>query len=301
MDFFLFVKVGLLVSIALVGAIAGKKLSLDARDIGALVVYVISPCAIFSAIVQSPADLSFFRYSVAGFLVSSLFAFLAWYLAGLVWNDSRRNLFSFAAGTGNTGYFSLPLIFSLFSDKTTAIAVFMIIGVNIYEFSVGYFVGAKGKFDNRECLRRVLSLPVIYAAAAGVIFKGMGVPLHDSVEDLFDHFRGAYSVLGMMVIGMTLSTFSCFRLDWKFCSAALLWKHLTVPLVGMVIVQCLGASEDLARVSGVLLAAPMAANVVVIANQLDVHPDIAASTVMASTLLAVVSVPVTLHWLMVLL
>lgn len=298
MDFFLFVKVGLLVSIALVGWVAGKKLSLSARDISAVLVYVISPCVIFFSIVQSPADFAFFRYSVASFLVSSLLAGLAWCLAGFVWSDSRRNLFSFAAGTGNTGYFALPLIFALFSEKTAAVAVFMIIGVNLYEFSVGYFVGAKGRFDNRECLRKLFSLPVLYAAAAGLAFKSMAVPLHDSVEDLSDHFRGAYSVLGMMVIGMTLSTFSRFRCDWKFCSLALLWKHMAVPLLAMGCVQWLGVNDDLARVAVVLLAAPMAANVVVIANQLDVHPEIAASTVMASTLLAIVSVPVTMHWLL---
>ena len=53
---------------------------------------------------------------------------------------------------------------------------------------------------------------------------------------------------------------------------------MAVPLLGMGCVQWLGVNDDLARVAVLLLAAPMAANVVVIANQLDVHPEIAAST-----------------------
>ena len=40
-----------------------------------------------------------------------------------------------------------------------------------------------------------------------------------------------------------------------------------------------------------MLLTPMAANVVVLANQLEVSPDVAASTVLVSTCFALISVP----------
>lgn len=57
-----------------------------------------------------------------------------------------RNLFSFAGGTGNTGYSALPLVFALFDPRQIVIAVF-IIGVNLHEFTIGYFIAARNMLD----------------------------------------------------------------------------------------------------------------------------------------------------------
>ncbi|MCG3024246.1 hypothetical protein KZ310_33590, partial [Escherichia coli] len=83
------------------------------------------------------------------------------------WKDSRVHLFGFAAGTGNTGYFALPLVLAIFDPTQIAIAIFIIIGINLYEFTVGYFITAKGKSTYRESLIKVIKMPIIYAAILG--------------------------------------------------------------------------------------------------------------------------------------
>ena len=40
-------------------------------------------------------------------------AMLGLIFARLFWKDSRVHLFGFAAGTGNTGYFALPLVLAI--------------------------------------------------------------------------------------------------------------------------------------------------------------------------------------------
>ena len=128
MESLLVVKVGLLISIALIGWIVGKKLSVNPKDISSVLVYVISPFVIFISIAESPADITFFKYSLGAFITASSFAALAYLFARLLWNDSKINLFSFAGGTGNTGYFALPIVFSLFAPEEVAVAIFIIIG-----------------------------------------------------------------------------------------------------------------------------------------------------------------------------
>lgn len=89
-------------------------------------------------------------------------------------NDMERwksESFSFAVGTGNTGYFALPLAFALFNAQQIAIAVFIIIGINIYEFTVGYFIAAKGTFKTTESLQKIVRLPILYAIILGMTFK----------------------------------------------------------------------------------------------------------------------------------
>ncbi|KEQ16377.1 AEC family transporter [Endozoicomonas numazuensis] len=291
----LYIKVGLLISLAVLGWLVGRRFKVDPKDISSLLVYVISPFVIFISIIDSPADISFFRYSLAAFLLSSGFAGLAYLLGKLLWNDSKANLFSFAGGTGNTGYFALPVVLSLFSSEYVAVAIFIIIGVNLYEFTVGYYITAKGKFSNAQCCKKVLSLPIIYAALSALTLKVMSVSLGSSVSDFMNNFKGAYSVLGMMVIGMTLSKFTQLRVDWKFSFASIGWKHLCIPILGALILHQFTLDSQALMVMMLMLATPMAGNVVVIANQLDVHPEVAASTVMMSTLVALFSVPVSIQ------
>ncbi|MRT52130.1 AEC family transporter, partial [Xylella fastidiosa subsp. multiplex] len=76
---------------------------------------------------QSPADWPYFAYSLGALLTASVAAFIAYGLARMIWSDGRVNIFSFAVGTGNTGYFELPIAFALFNAQQIAIAVFIII------------------------------------------------------------------------------------------------------------------------------------------------------------------------------
>ncbi|WP_411268404.1 hypothetical protein [Ketobacter sp.] len=65
------------------------------------------------------------------------------------------------------------------------------------------------------------------------------------------------------------------------------------PLIGLFVIWIIPYELDVVERSMIMLmtTVPMAGNVVIIANQLDVHPEKAATAVMASTLLALISVP----------
>ena len=54
-------------------------------------------------------------------------------------------------------------------------------------------------------------------------------------------------------------------------------------------------NRETLQVIALMAATPMAANVVIIANNLRVHPEKAASAVMLSTLLAILSIPIALY------
>ncbi|NHB92767.1 hypothetical protein C5469_11675 [Photorhabdus cinerea] len=96
----------------------------------------------------------------------------------------------------------------------------------------------------------------------------------------------------MIVIGITLSSFCKMKIDWKFSFFALLWKHLIYPIFGLFFFHYIANTpHDVLVVITLMLSTPMAGNVVVIANNLNVHPEKAALSVMLSTALAIVTVP----------
>ncbi|AAO28599.1 AEC family transporter [Xylella fastidiosa subsp. fastidiosa] len=291
------IRVFFLICTAALGWGAGYILKLSSKEISSLLVYVISPFVIFVSILQSPADWTYFAYSLGALLTASVAAFLAYGLARMIWSDGRVNLFSFAAGTGNTGYFALPLAFALFNAQQIAIAVFIIIGINIYEFTVGYFIAAKGTFKTTDSLQKIVRLPILYAIILGMTFKKWGIDVGATLLSAMSNFKGAYSVLGMMVIGVTLASYQKIKIDWGFLIATLTWKHLIYPAVGVLIFYFITpVSIDTLAVIVMMLATPMAANTVVVANTLNLYPEKAAFSVMVSTFLAVVTVPLAIVW-----
>lgn len=292
-----FLRAFLLLFISGIGWGVGKKFKLDSKDIAALLVYVISPFVIFYAITESPANWQYLKYSAGAFLLASFMAMLGLIFARLFWKDSRIHLFGFAAGTGNTGYFALPLVLAIFDPTQIAIAIFIIIGINLYEFTVGYFITAKGNSTYQESLIKVIKMPIIYAAILGILFKYLDLNLNPIVSSFLSNFKGAYSVLGMMTIGITIAKFTKIEFDWLYSALSIFWKHIVYPVMGLVIFYVIFPTDILVlQVIALMVATPMAANVVVISNNLGLHPEKAATSVMLSTVLSVITVPLALYY-----
>lgn len=294
-------RVALLVFISMLGWGVGKKLKINSKDISSLLIYIISPFVVFYSIVESPANWMCLKYSLGAFIVASSMAMLGLVFARLFWKDGRVNLFGFAAGTGNTGYFALPLMLAVFDKAQIAIAIFIIIGINLYEFTIGYFLTAKGSMTYRESIQKVIRMTIIYATVAGIIFKYFNIRLDDVVLSFLSNFKGAYTVLGMMVVGVAISRFSRIEIDWLFLMFALLWKHLVYPAIAFIVfVFVIPVDKEILRVIILMAATPMAGNIVVISSNLGLHPEKAATSVMISTILAIITVPLALYFITIL-
>ncbi|WOE31754.1 MULTISPECIES: AEC family transporter [unclassified Acinetobacter] len=286
----------LLLFISGIGWGVGKRFQLDGKSLASLLIYVISPFVIFYSIVQSPANGYYLIYALAAFIIACIMACLGLLFARLFWQDNHIHLFAFAAGTGNTGYFALPLALAIFNQQQIAIAIFIIIGVNCYEFSVGYFLTAKGAMGYRESLKKVIKMPILYAALLGILFKYFDFSLSDILLSFLDNFKGAYSVLGMMTIGITLAQFSQIDIDWRYAITSIFWKHVLYPIMAvMVFIFIIPVDLKTLQVIGLMAATPMAANVVIISSALGLHPEKAVTSVMLSSVFAVVTIPLVLY------
>ncbi|HFV9934726.1 TPA: AEC family transporter [Salmonella enterica subsp. enterica serovar Bovismorbificans] len=258
------------------------------KDIANLLIKVISPFVVIISIVQSPGGISYLYFTLGAFLFCSILCVLAYIISQFLFKGKERNLFSFTAGTGNTGYFALPIALSLFNENQVAIAIFIIIGVNIYEFSVGYyFMNMGGEGEN--ILRKTLKLPVIHAAIIGILIKLVGIDFNDSFMSVLNNFKGAYSVAGMLIIGMVLATGKKSVPDIKFMSVCLCWKHIFVPFISLMF---LFLPKEQFIVIYLMALTPLAGNTVVFSSSLDLHPEKAATSVLLSSLLAIVLIPV---------
>jgi hypothetical protein len=137
----------------------------------------------------------------------------------------------------------------------------------------------------------------VYAFLAAVFLNLAGIGIPDIFVPLFDNLRGAYSILGMMIIGMSITSFRGLAGNVRFTALAFFGKFVVWPLVAIVFwwvdATLLGIYEPAVHKAMFLISiTPIAANTVVIATLLDTSPRQAAGTVLLTTLFALAFIPV---------
>lgn len=280
----------------LLGYIAGRRLDLKGDGIARLMFYMINPLIIFNGVATIELEGSIFFLPVIIFCLSCMICLIFYRLSRRIWQDSSKNLVAFSAGSGNTGYFGLSLALMLLGDATAAIYIMAMLGITFYENSLGYYISAKGKYSPLECLKKLLLLPTTYALLLGVIVNVFAVDLPEIYTDFIGHIRGAYTVLGMMLVGLGMAALSSFKLDLKFIGLTFIAKFLAWPLLILTFIEVDVAflgwyGRNIHEALILLSIVPMAVNTIVMATLLEYQSEKVATTVLLSTFFALIYVP----------
>ncbi|HQH27364.1 MAG TPA: AEC family transporter [Oligoflexia bacterium] len=283
------------------GFAAGKILGLRKEAVAPLLIYFLTPVVVFAAVLRAPLEVRYIGLPAFFYLLCALVCWISFKLAQRPFGSPRSNLLGFACADANSGYFGIPVGIALFGENALSAIVLSSFGFILYENTIGFYLTARGKHTAQESLIKVLRLPSVYAFILGLVLNIFSLELHGPWLDLCTNIRGAYSVLGMMMIGLAIADLEKFSIDLPFLSYAFAFKFIFWPLlVGLVLVLDAQTASvfslELRRVVFFMSTLPLAANVVAIAALLKVEPERAAVAVLASTLLALLTVPLTNAW-----
>jgi len=285
----------LYVTVAL-GWVAGRYLDASGRHIAGIMMYIVTPSVVFAGVMNAPLSPEVVLLPFLTFSLCSLLGLLHLWLARRWVHDGSANMIPLSVGTGNTGYFGIPVALLLFGEQGLSIYIVCLLGTTLYENSVGFYLAARGRFGVRDCLLKVARLPSIYAFGLAVAFNLSDLSIPSVLMPLFDNLRGAYSILGMMIIGMSILSFRGLAGDLRFTALAFFGKFVSWPLLALGF-WCLDSRwlefYDLAVYQAIFLISitPIAANTVVIATLLNTEPQQAAGITLLSTLFALVYIP----------
>ncbi|ANB03952.1 transporter [Ectothiorhodospira sp. BSL-9] len=286
----------LYITIAL-GWVAGRYLNASGGHIAGIMLYIITPSVIFAGVMHAPLSPRVILLPVMVFGFCTVIALSHLYIARRWLKDGTASLIPLSVGTGNSGYFGIPVALLLFGTEGLSIYILCMLGTTLFENSVGFYLAARGRFGIRDCLVKVARLPSLYAFLLGVMLNLNGIGIADALQPLFDNLRGAYSILGMMIIGMSILSFRGLVGSGQFTVLAFGGKFISWPLLALSFAwldaHWLGIYDPAVHQALFLLSiTPIAANTVVIASILNTHPQQAAGTTLLSTLFALGFIPV---------
>jgi len=303
------------------GYIAGKYLQVQRESIAPLLLYIVVPVVTFKGILESDINPQTLTYPLY-FLCLGVFMSLSFFSLGRIFGFSKEKagMLSLCTSLVNVGYYGLPLVLLVLGEEALGISVMLILGLAIHECTVAYLVAASGKYSFKESLKKTFTLPILYSSliAIGVnyfhklyfvdflshvpnsIQESVIFPTLSSIDVMMERFTGAYSLLGMIMIGLGISKLKKIELDLGFMSLAYFAKFIVIPAIALGFIYLntnyLHFYDSLAiQVIFLMSLVPIGANTITIATQLKLDVDKVAITTVISTLLALAYIPLVLN------
>ena len=205
--------------------------------------------------------------------------------------DSRTPIFRFACIFSNAAYMGFPLISALFGSEGLLYASAYVTVFNILLWTMGYgFVS--GSSDPKEVLHSLLHTPVLYAMVIGLCIYLLQIPVPQLIAQPLELMANMTTPLSMVITGMLLAAgdLGCIvrsKPVWKLAAV----RMLLIPAVCLAVFGLLGFRSMTAQVVLLLECCPSAAITSVFAVQFGHDESFAAGSVVLTTLLSIVALP----------
>ena len=207
--------------------------------------------------------------------------------------DSRTPIFRFACVFSNAGYMGLPLISALFGSEGLLYASAFFTMFNLLLWTVGYSM-VSGSSDPKKVAQSLLHCPAIYAIVVGLAIYLLQIPLPDLIVQPMELLGDMNTPLSMLITGMLIASGDLHRTltdqhIWKLTVVRMLF----IPVLTIAAFAALGLFRYgmVTQVIVLLECCPAASITSVFAVQFHHDEQFAAGSVVLTTLLSIVFLP----------
>lgn len=262
-----------------------------------LLLFVCSPCLSFESFSKaeySPEMNKMFWICFAATLLLILITIL-FFRAVLhkCFGDVRWRVFIVATALGNVGFFGIPLLEYFLADYPSAAIFSQIFSLtmNLVAWTLGMYIISRDKKFMRP--KKILTVPLFLVMLLAYPMFVMGWSFPPEVESCIALLGRMSTPLCMIILGMRLATVPIKTLltDWRAVLASLA-KMVVFPLITLGVMLLLPV-EPFVRAAVFLLACcPCASMIQSLSELIGQGQKQAANTVLISTLLCVVTIPI---------
>lgn len=204
----------------------------------------------------------------------------------------HRPILRFACIYSNAAYMGFPLISVLFGSEGLLYASAFVTIFNILLWTQGVLMLQGTRLNLRQTIRTILTTPVLLAVAAGLVLYLTQIPVPELIRSPLEMIGNMNTPLSMFITGMMIAESDLKGLlSRKDLMPAVLIRLVLIPAACFVLYRLLGLRGMAAQVVLLLEACPCAVITSVFAIRFGGDEELAAGTVVASTLLSIITLP----------
>ncbi|MBU0627763.1 MAG: AEC family transporter [Nanoarchaeota archaeon] len=275
--------------IILVGFIIGKLKKLNINPLTDLVVYIAGPCLIFSAISRSDINLTdftaIFTIAIAVILILALILFII-----LKLSRSKKLGLYLPISVGNTGYLGYPIALFAFGTAGLSRAVVYDMAGSLMLFSLGIYI-----LTNKQGIKEVLKVPLVYSVIIGLLFSLLKLPVPDAIFKPIEMVGAITIPLALLLLGYKLTTIKINSI--KIAMLASLMRIIGGFLVALILIKIFSITGLVKNIILLQSAMPSAVMSMILTTKYNKDSELVASIVFLSTVLSILSIPLILWFL----
>ena len=280
------------------GFIGQKLLKLDIKSISTMSLYLMLPFLTFDTFYSNELNVEYFYMFLFTCLLALIMSTLT-VLFGFFIKADKTQMSAMLLGTifPNSGNYGAPVAMFAFGAIGFQYAViFMVIHAFLMN-TIGIFIASYGSEKTtsiKDSLMRVIKMPVLYGFLFGVLFQLLHIELPSTIQDGISLVGSASIPTVMLILGMQLAEIKPQKFELKYVNTVTIFRMLISPLLAVVLVNFMPVNDMIKNVYILLAAMPIAANTTLLAVQFNVKPDLTSFTTLVTTLLSLVTIPLTL-------
>jgi predicted permease len=295
-----------ILAIAGLGLLLDRLFRFDVRQLSTLLLYGFTPALVFSSLATSTlvaADV--WGIFAAGLLIGLLSAGASWGL-GRTFGFGGADFDALLMVTVmlNAGNYGLPFNLFAFGEAGFERAVIYFVTNGLIGNTFGVYLASRSKFTPRQALTNVFKLPILYAMGLGLAVNLLGLTIPLPIERLTTLLGEATIPLMLVILGIQLGRIRLQSRESESSPSpalriglATVSKLALVPLIAIGVASLLGLEGLTRSVVIVQAAMPSAVLTTVYATRFENESNVIPGTVLVSTVLSVVSLPLWLRWL----
>ena len=285
-----------LYGLIIVGYLSGKCLEVKKDNIATLLLYIFGPVVGFNSILTSQITFSLLSLPFLGYLFCTIVALITLLAGTLIWKDDTKNMLSVGIANGNFGFLGLPLTLVLFGQKYFALTALFGVGAAVFIATLGMFIAARANYSLRASVLKVVKMPLVYALLLGLLLNLLKIPINSAIMQVLNNVNGAYSVLGLMLVGIALHELGKIKIDAVFTVFTTIMTYILWPLLALGFIFLDKSTlrlytPDIYKIVLLMSILPVGASIVAISTELKVQPEKASFAVLFTTLLSLLYIP----------
>lgn len=284
--------------IFLTGFIGQKLIGFDIRSISSAALYLMSPFLAFRTFYTNPITMDYY-YIILFCILLTVVLFLIVYLHAKLMQATKSEMSAMILGGVfmNSGNYGVPVVLFAFGSIGFDYAVIMMVFQSLLMNTIGIFFASLGGTEKatwRDAMQRVIRMPLIYTASAGIILQIMSINIPTTFMQGISLIADASIPIVMLVLGMQLAAMSTKKVAYRFVSVVTIIRMVISPIIAACLLYFMPVNDLLKSVLIIQSAMPAAANTTLFALQFGTEPDLVSFTTLITTLISLITIPIVL-------
>ncbi|MGN8646452.1 AEC family transporter [Gracilibacillus sp. HCP3S3_G5_1] len=274
------------------------KFTLDISTLAKLNIYFVVPGFIFTRLYEATFSIQLFAHVLGFFLLLVFLLYLTTQLIAKLMKikGGKRTTFTNSVMFFNSGNYGVPVNDLVFRGDPFAMSIQVIVLTlqNIFLFSYGIFSLRAAKDGKWKAALGYFKMPVLYAMLAGVVLNAWNISIPEPIWVSANYIADAMIALALITLGAQVARMK-FRRGLSTVYASITVRLIGGPLVAFLIISLFQLEGMMAQALLIASAMPTSVNSAVIAEEYKSHPDLAAQTVLFSTVASMLTVTCTVY------